>query len=113
MNRFEYIRPATVADAIAALNEPASRALAGGTNLVDLMKYDVAQPPRLVDINRLPLHSNRSKSLPVERCASARWSLIAIWRGIQTFGKSGQCCRAPFLPVRRHSCGTRPQPEEI
>ncbi len=33
------------------------RALAGGTNLVDLMKYDVAQPSRLVDINRLPLKS--------------------------------------------------------
>jgi xanthine dehydrogenase YagS FAD-binding subunit len=57
MNRFGYIRPATVADAIAALNEPAARALAGGTNLVDLMKYDVAQPSRLVDINRLPLKS--------------------------------------------------------
>jgi len=57
MNRFEYTRPATVAEAVAALNEPAARALAGGTNLVDLMKYDVAQPSRLVDINRLPLKS--------------------------------------------------------
>jgi len=55
MNRFEYVRPDTVADAIAALNSPMSRALAGGTNIVDLMKYDVARPARLVDINRLPL----------------------------------------------------------
>lgn len=55
MNRFEYVRPDTVAEAIAALNAPEARALAGGTNLVDLMKYDVARPSRLVDINRLPL----------------------------------------------------------
>jgi xanthine dehydrogenase YagS FAD-binding subunit len=55
MNRFDYIRPDTVSDAIKALATPASRVLAGGTNLVDLMKYDVEKPVRLVDINRLPL----------------------------------------------------------
>jgi xanthine dehydrogenase YagS FAD-binding subunit len=55
MNRFEYLRPDTVADALKALSVPDARALAGGTNLVDLMKYDVARPARVVDINRLPL----------------------------------------------------------
>lgn len=55
MNRFDYVRPETVSDAIKALANPNSRALAGGTNLVDLMKYDVACPSRIVDINRLPL----------------------------------------------------------
>ena len=55
MKRFDYIRPDTVSDAIKALATPASRVLAGGTNLVDLMKYDVEKPVRLVDINRLPL----------------------------------------------------------
>jgi xanthine dehydrogenase YagS FAD-binding subunit len=55
MNRFDYIRPDTVSAAIAALATPASRVLAGGTNLVDLMKYDVDRPSRIVDINRLPL----------------------------------------------------------
>lgn len=55
MNRFDYIRPDTIADAIKALSVPDARALAGGTNLVDLMKYDVVHPARLVDINRLPL----------------------------------------------------------
>jgi xanthine dehydrogenase YagS FAD-binding subunit len=55
MNRYDYIRPDTVAAAIKALNAPGARALAGGTNLVDLMKYDVARPALLVDINRLPL----------------------------------------------------------
>lgn len=56
MNRFDYFRPDTVAEAVQALaNDPHARALAGGTNLVDLMKYDVARPSRVVDINRLPL----------------------------------------------------------
>ena len=38
MNRYDYVRPDTVADAIKALSKPEARALAGGTNLVDLMK---------------------------------------------------------------------------
>lgn len=58
MNRFEYVRPDSVADAVKALADaPDSQALAGGTNLVDLMKYDVAKPSRVVDINRLPLRA--------------------------------------------------------
>ena len=61
MNRFEYVRAGTVAEAIKALAIPNSRALAGGTNLVDLMKYDVACPSRVVDINRLPLKAIEEK----------------------------------------------------
>lgn len=57
MNRFEYVRPNSVADAVKALGVPGAQALAGGTNLVDLMKYDVAKPARVVDINRLPLRT--------------------------------------------------------
>src|SRR5579872_6215527 len=58
MNRFEYLRPDSIADAVKALSGvPGAQALAGGTNLVDLMKYDVAKPPRVVDINRLPLRA--------------------------------------------------------
>lgn len=56
MNRFDYVRAETVADAVAALaGTTSAQILAGGTNLVDLMKYDVTKPERLVDINRLPL----------------------------------------------------------
>jgi xanthine dehydrogenase YagS FAD-binding subunit len=56
MNRFDYVRATTVSEAVAALAAiPGTCALAGGTNLVDLMKYDVARPPRIIDINRLPL----------------------------------------------------------
>jgi xanthine dehydrogenase YagS FAD-binding subunit len=57
MRRFDYVRAETIDQAIQALaSAPDARALAGGTNLVDLMKYDVATPSRVVDINRLPLH---------------------------------------------------------
>ena len=56
MKPFSYIRPETVDDAVAALSaNPDAQLLAGGTNLVDLMKYDVARPSALIDINRLPL----------------------------------------------------------
>jgi xanthine dehydrogenase YagS FAD-binding subunit len=54
VNRFDYIRPATVAEAVAAVGQPGSAYLAGGTNLLDLMKTGVAQPQRIVDITRLP-----------------------------------------------------------
>lgn len=54
MKNFEYIRPATIADAIAAAAEPGAAYLAGGTNLLDLMKGGIARPDRLVDLSRLP-----------------------------------------------------------
>ena len=54
MNRFDYIRPASVSEAIAAGAEPGSAYLAGGTNLLDLMKTGIARPGRIIDISRLP-----------------------------------------------------------
>jgi xanthine dehydrogenase YagS FAD-binding subunit len=54
MNRFDYVRPATVSEAVAAFAVPGSAYLAGGTNLIDLMAGGVVSPQRLVDISRLP-----------------------------------------------------------
>ena len=54
MNRFDYVRPATVAEAVAAAAEPGAAYLAAGTNLLDLMKAGAARPSRLVDVTRLP-----------------------------------------------------------
>ena len=54
MNWSEYVRPSTVAEAVAAAAEPGAAFLAGGTNFVDLMRVGVARPSRLVDIRRLP-----------------------------------------------------------
>ena len=56
MNYFEYRRANDVAEAVRLIAaNPAARFIAGGTNLVDLMKYDVERPPQLIDISRLPL----------------------------------------------------------
>ena len=54
MNRFDYVRPTTVPEALAAATLPGSAYLAAGTNLVDLMKSGVVRPERLVDIGHLP-----------------------------------------------------------
>lgn len=54
MRPFDYVRADSIDDAITALQaDPASRIIAGGTNLVDLMKYDVERPTRLVDVTRI------------------------------------------------------------
>ncbi len=54
MKTFDYVRPASVAEAVAAASEPGAAYLAAGTNLLDLMKGDVTRPIRLVDISHLP-----------------------------------------------------------
>lgn len=54
MKNFDYVRPASISDAIAAATEPGAVYLAGGTNLLDLMKGGVSRPDRLVDVTRLP-----------------------------------------------------------
>ncbi len=54
MKRFDYVKPATVPEAIAAAAEPGSAYLAAGTNLLDLMKGGAVRPDRLVDVTRLP-----------------------------------------------------------
>ncbi len=55
MNAFTYTRVPDAAEAGRELAaNPATRLIAGGTNLLDLMKENVARPPRLVDINALP-----------------------------------------------------------
>jgi xanthine dehydrogenase YagS FAD-binding subunit len=54
MKSFDYVRPATISEAVAAAAEPGAAYLASGTNLLDLMKGGVARPDRLVDVTRLP-----------------------------------------------------------
>src|SRR5438067_4910834 len=56
MNAFSYTRAGDVATAVReAAADGAARFIAGGTNLIDLMKENVERPSRLIDINRLPL----------------------------------------------------------
>lgn len=54
MQPFEYQRASDPQGAVTAIG-PHSKFLAGGTNLVDLMKQQVETPEHLIDINRLEL----------------------------------------------------------
>jgi len=54
MKNFDYVRPNSISDAIAAAAAPGAAYLAAGTNLLDLMKGGVSRPDRLVDVTRLP-----------------------------------------------------------
>jgi xanthine dehydrogenase YagS FAD-binding subunit len=54
MKPFDYARAETVDEALAA-GASGGRYIAGGTNLIDLMKLQVETPARLVDISRLAL----------------------------------------------------------
>src|SRR5277367_4032289 len=55
MNSFNYERAVAPDKAIRSGSAHGAKFLAGGTNLVDLMKYGVESPTTLVDINHLEL----------------------------------------------------------
>jgi len=57
MINFDYVRATGVADAVRHIaGHPGAKFIAGGTNLIDLMKEDVERPPKLIDISRLALN---------------------------------------------------------
>ena len=63
MRPFKYVRandPAAAARAVAA--NPQAKFLAGGTNILDLMKEDVERPNELVDLTRLKLSEIKAAS---------------------------------------------------
>jgi xanthine dehydrogenase YagS FAD-binding subunit len=56
MINFQYARANDIADAVRMIvTDPTAKFIAGGTNLIDLMKEDIERPSRLIDISRLPL----------------------------------------------------------
>jgi xanthine dehydrogenase YagS FAD-binding subunit len=55
MTPFPYERASEIASACASATQPTAKFIAGGTNLVDLMKLQIETPAQLVDISRLPL----------------------------------------------------------
>jgi xanthine dehydrogenase YagS FAD-binding subunit len=57
MNNFDYVRATSVADAVGQMRASAfAKFIAGGTNLVDLIKEHVERPSRVIDITHLPLN---------------------------------------------------------
>ena len=75
MINFEYARANDVADAVRQIAaDPSAKFIAGGTNLIDLMKEDVERPSRLIDITRLPLKAveETAERRPAHRRAGAQ-----------------------------------------
>ncbi|MEP6834475.1 MAG: xanthine dehydrogenase family protein subunit M [Gemmatimonas sp.] len=55
MRAFTYERAKSPAEAAAAARAPGAKFIAGGTNLLDLMKLEIETPTHLIDVNRLGL----------------------------------------------------------
>jgi xanthine dehydrogenase YagS FAD-binding subunit len=56
MNPFSYWRAQDVTGAVTEIaGAEHAKFIGGGTNLLDLMKYDIERPSKLIDINRLPM----------------------------------------------------------
>ena len=54
MNNFAYKKATDITDALSLINKDAdNKIIAGGTNIIDLMKYDVTEADALVDINKI------------------------------------------------------------
>ena len=65
MKAFTYRRAESPADAARAAGEhPRAKFIAGGTNLLDLMKLEIETPAHLIDINRLALRQQQSRLNP-------------------------------------------------
>ena len=92
MKPFAYERATDPAAAVAAVaGDPSARYLAGGTNLVDLMKLEVETPARLVDVTHLGLDAVeerpdgglrigagvRNSDLAAHPAVRARWPALA------------------------------------
>ncbi|RYF73109.1 MAG: xanthine dehydrogenase family protein subunit M, partial [Cytophagaceae bacterium] len=78
MNPFQFTRVTTPKAAISAsTKESGTYFLAGGTNLIDLMKREVIIPERLVDINKLPLATIEKTATGLRIGAMAKNSTVA------------------------------------
>src|SRR5436305_1907780 len=53
MNPFNYQRATAPEEAVHAVSARGAKFLGGGTNLVDLMRYDVEHPTTLIDVTHL------------------------------------------------------------
>ena len=60
MNAFSYVRADDIPSAVREVTVDGGAFIAGGTNILDLMKERVARPARLVDITHLPLRGIES-----------------------------------------------------
>jgi xanthine dehydrogenase YagS FAD-binding subunit len=77
MLSFEYVRCASVDEAVTALADTGAVAVAGGTELLNLMRGGVLNPAVVVDINALPLTQMSVAGNAIRIGALARLSDVA------------------------------------
>jgi len=80
MSPFELLEPATLAEAVALLEDEDTRAFSGGTALMLMMKAGVLRPKRLVSLRRLGLDRIAGWFGPDAIAAWPGHVNIAAWR---------------------------------
>jgi CO/xanthine dehydrogenase FAD-binding subunit len=90
MKPFSYERAIDAQSAVLAVHgRPDAKFIAGGTNLIDLMKVRIETPTHLVDVNGLPMAGSRTPRMGA--CGSAHWSATARWRATAGSGNATRC----------------------
>ena len=90
MRAFSYERAKSPAEAARAVaGTEGAKFLAGGTNLLDLMKLEVETPAHLVDVQDIGLDGSNPPTRAA--CASARWSPIPHWRRMSACAATTRC----------------------
>ena len=104
MHPFDYARVSTVAEAIKSGSRESAKFVAGGTNLVDLMKATVEKPSHVVDINPLPMSAIETVDGGIRIGALARMSDVAVHPVIvQRFPAISQALLASASPQLRNA----------
>src|SRR4051794_18469858 len=103
MHAFDYVRAKDLGGAVNSGSRPAAKFVAGGTNLIDLMKSEVERPAHLVDINGLPLESIERVAGGIRIGALARMTDVALHPQVkQGFPVISQALLASASPQLRN-----------
>ncbi len=85
MQAFTLIQPADAAAAVAAAQQPGTKYIAGGSDLLQLMKNGVESPTRLLDIDGLDLSAVSLQGDTLRLGATARMSDVAAHPAVREF----------------------------
>ena len=103
MNPFDCVREHEIPAAVKSGAREGAKFIAGGTNVVDLLKCDVERPTHLVDINALPLGKIETVSGGVKIGSMVRMSdLAANSHIIQNFPAISQALLVSASPQIRN-----------
>lgn len=104
MTPFAFVSAVDIGAAMdAVMTEPSARFIAGGTNILDLMKDDVERPTLLVDITHLPLRGIEKTASGIRLGALATMADVADDLAIRTaFPAVSQALLAGASPQLRN-----------